>query len=161
MKFPLVSRAALDAITAELRQCQAKLAVAEREADRWELEAKRSYDLVAVLRDEGKERIADLSRRLDLATASEAEAHRRLLDITAQMTAPRPIVQNAPAPEFKDFPAEVASALAVATAGFRKDQQREIYEWTAAQLAGKVPPAEVAASLRNGLPVHLDPMELS
>lgn len=105
--------------------------------------------------------LAGERQRFDELLARYHEANSRIAGIAEQMTAPRPIAAaSSPAPEFGEFPPAVAAALAVATAGFRKDQKREIYGWAASQLADNVAPEEVAATLKNGLPVTIDPDEL-
>jgi hypothetical protein len=84
----------------------------------------------------------------------------KIADMLAVQIAPRPVVQGSAPADFSEFPPEVAGALAVATAGFRKDDQRAIYDWVRGQLADKMAPAEIAATLKNGLPVTIEPSEL-
>lgn len=98
--------------------------------------------------------------RYEALLARYHEANGRVLGIAETLTAPKPVNVTAPAPDFQAFPPLVASALAVATAGFSKPDQRSMYEWTQAELLTKSPD-EVAEALRRGLPVRLDPEELS
>lgn len=107
-----------------------------------------------------RELLKDERRRHDETRALLADAGRRAFKIAAQVTAPRPVTVAQPQTTFNEFPPIVASALAVATAGFKPDDQRRIYMWAQDELANKVDPDEVARLLRNGLPVKIDVEEL-
>ena len=120
-----------------------------------------AFDLAIARGDMLARDLADAHRRYDDLLARYHESNSRVMGIAEQMTAPKPVTVNAPAPDFQTFPPLVASALAVATAGYKKDDQRRIYAWAQAELDAKVDPKLVAEKLRNGLPVNVEPEELN
>lgn len=169
MKLPFVSRAAFEAMQAradaehenaqvlrrQLVDTEAALKSAARDADTWKtvaLEAKARDASHIQLRDVGIRQFDDLMTRYHDVTG-------RIAGIAEQLTAPKAVHVAQPAPDFQSFPPLVASALAVATAGFKQDAQREIYAWAQSELQTKSA-EEVAAVLRVGLPVRIEAEEL-
>ena len=125
-----------------------------------------AFDAVCAARDAEHENAMQLrhelaawAKRYDDLLARYHEATSRVADIAETAITPAPVTVNAPAPEFKDFPPEVAAALAKANAGFTPDVRRANYAWADTQLKAGESPKKVASLLLTGIPVSPDELE--
>lgn len=132
-------------------------AAAAKEAARAEAQLERVEEYRRLV-EQYREFLAGADHRYAELLAQHHATTGRVADLAdlAIRPAPPSAVALQPTPDFQSFPPIVASALAIANAGFTKDVQRANYIWAESELTRGEKPDVVAHQLRFGRPVNVD-----